>query len=160
MAPVIPAPLVSDLEQKINNYQDFLEVVIEAEIDENLRGESLLKALPKELPRTGTPISERVSTKANSRVNTDLPSAETFRLAGSTNNDISHWKQVLVEEDRDAQKYIVVPSNGLVVPINEFAEDSKDFDTMINGREGNINPALRTGGLEYPGTSTKGYGEV
>jgi len=90
----------------------------------------------------------------------DLPSAEVFRLAGSNNADINHWKQVLVEEDRDAAKYIVIPSNGLVIPINEFSEWSTDFETMINGREGNINPSLRTWALEYPGTSTRWYGEV
>jgi len=52
----------------------------------------------------------------------DLPSSETFRLAGSTNSDVNFWTQVLVEEDRNAKKYVVVPSNGLVIPINEFEE--------------------------------------
>lgn len=124
-----------DIKKKAEEYESILVAMLEEEIEEELKGESLLKALPKELPRTGTPISERIGTKLNSRVATDLPSAEVFRLAGSTNNDVNHWKQVLVEEDRDAEKYIVVPSNGLVIPINEFGSDSPDFDTMINGRE-------------------------
>lgn len=49
--------------------------------------------------------------------------------------DISFWKQVLPEADKDAEKYIVIPSNGLVMPVNEFAEGSRDFEAMINGRE-------------------------
>ena len=73
---------------------------------------------------------------------------------------MNHWKQVLPEMDKNAGKYIVVPSNGLVIPVNEFAEGSDDFNKMINGREANINNALKTGALEYPGTSTNGYGEV
>lgn len=58
-----------------------------------------------------------------------------FRLAGDTNKNVDHWKQVLDERDQDAEKYIVIPSNGLVVPINAFEEDSSDFEAMINGRE-------------------------
>ncbi|MDA9129458.1 hypothetical protein N9J72_03210, partial [Candidatus Gracilibacteria bacterium] len=123
-------------------------------------GESELKALPNVLPQTGTPISERITTRVNSRIETNLPNASVFRLAGDENSNIEHWKQVLPEQDKDAGKYIVVPSNGLVIPVNEFEEGSEDFDKMINGREANINSALKGGTLEYPGTSTNGYGEV
>lgn len=96
------------------------------------------------LPQTGTPIGERVSTKSSPRIETSLPNADIFRLAGDENTDVDHWKQVLPEMDKDAGKYIVVPSNGLVIPINEFAEGSEDFTKMITGREANINEALKT----------------
>ncbi len=147
-----------DIAERVRAYEEQIKLLEELNID--VKWESLLKALPKVLPRTGTPISERVSTNPSPIVDTELPNASVFRLAGDTNTEISHWTQVLVEEDRNANKYVVVPSNGLVMPINEFAENSADFDTMINGREWNIMPALRTGALEYPGASTKGYWEV
>ena len=36
-------------------------------------GMSMLKALPKVLPKTGTPISDRIHIKYNSKVDTTLP---------------------------------------------------------------------------------------
>ena len=118
-----------------------------------------LQKLPEKIPQTRATISDRVAIEKNPSIETGLPSPEVFRLAGSANDDIEYWKQVLVEQDRDANKYIVVPANGLVVPINEFSEDSQEFDKMINGREVDINSALETGALEYPGTSINGYGQ-
>jgi len=150
----------SDILQKVKEYEKLQQTDQWENIDINRKWESFLKALPKELPRTGTPINERVSTLDNSRVDTQLPDPSVFRLAGDTNQDISHWTQVLVEEDRSANKYIVIPSNGLVIPVNEFSENSSEFDTMINWREWKINPSLETGALEYPWTSTKGYWEI
>lgn len=116
--------------------------------------------LPKELPRTWTTIEQRVYTIEQSLVETDLPDSDVFRFAGSENTDIGFWKQALPEADKNAKKYIVVPSNGLVIPINEFEEGSRDYNEMLSGREGDINPALETGALEYPGTSSNGYGEI
>lgn len=117
------------------------------------------KDIPTKIPQKEVSIIDRAWITKNPRIETDLPPAEVFRLAGNVNNDIEYWKQVLVEEDRDEKKYIVIPSNGLVVPIKEFAEDSLEFDKMINGREIDINSILEHGALEYSGTSINGYGE-
>ena len=121
--------------------------------------EPVQEELPTKIPLKEVSIIDRAGLTQNPRIETALPAPEVFRLAGNLNNDIEYWKQVLVEDDRDANKYIVIPSNGLVVPINEFAEDSSEFDKMINGREVDINTTLETWALEYPGTSINGYGE-
>ena len=159
-----PVPEVSynqaPILETIRTYEAQQNISEDVEDTSNIRGQSLLKALPLELPRTWTPIENRINTVRDFRVDTSLPDASIFRLAWSRNESVSHWKQVLVPQDRDANKYIVIPSNWLVVPINEFAEDAPEFDRMINGREGNINPILRSWALEYPGTSTKWYGEL
>lgn len=96
---------------------------------------------------------------ANPAVETQVP-ADFFKLAGSKDTDIHYWTQVLPEQDRKNKKYIVVPSSGLVVPIGEYEKDSSIFQTMIDGREADVMPALQKGALEYPGTSANGYGEV
>lgn len=155
-------PDIAEIESKLKKYEQKtpVEKIIPSIIEDAIPWETRIRTLPAILPRTWTPIWDRVETLPNRIVSTQLPSSETFRLAWDTNEDISHWKQVLPQEDRDAGRYVVIPSNGLVIPVNSFAEDSKDFDAMINGREGNINPALRSWALEYPGSSTKGYGEV
>jgi len=144
---------VSENNSKIDLYKKLLE-------ESKKRWDSLLQSLPKVLPQTGTPISQRINTVSSPAITTSLPSPEVFRLAWDTNVNLSHWLEVLPDEDRQAKKYIILPSNGLVMPINEFEETSDDFTKMINGREGNINPLLETGTLEYPGTSTRWYWEV
>jgi len=155
-----PIPDTSELESKLLKYEQKIEREVEVKIEKDIQWETSIKQLPAVLPKTGTPIEERVWKIRSSNIVTGLPSSEVFRLAGDTNKNVDHWKQVLDERDQDAEKYIVIPSNGLVVPINAFEEDSSDFEAMINGREWNINPALRTWALEYPGASTRGYGEV
>ncbi len=146
----------------INFWNSFLSNTsssLEQELKEDDLAKTQLKKLPAKIPQTRASIGDRVGIEEHPSIETDLPSPEVFRLAGDANDDINHWKQVLIEEDRDAYKYIVVPANWLVVPINEFSEDSQEFDKMINGREVDINSALETGALEYPGTSINGYGE-
>ena len=142
-----------------NNSGDNSLSVVEEKQESRYQEKTLLKELPAKIPQTRASISDRVGLEEHPNIETDLPPIEVFRLAGSSNNDINYWKQVLVEEDRDKNKYIVVPANGLVVPINEFEEDSQEFDRMINGREVDINSALETWALEYPGTSINWYGE-
>lgn len=157
---VIKKPEISILKKYLEERKkkkDLLENLLKQQNDS---GTSLLKWLPKVLPRTGTQISTRVQTRLDDRVETSLPDTTNFRLAGSKNTDIDFWKQVLVQQDRDAQKYIVIPSNGMVVPINEVKEKTSDFDEMINGREIDVNKYLQNGGVEYPGTSKNWYGEL
>ncbi len=150
----------SPVKEFMTQYEEKQKLLNELLKSDDLVGNSLLKALPSVLPKTGTPIASRVTTKSNSKVNTSLPDESSFRLAWSTNTELDYWKQVLIDADKNASKYIVVPSNWLVVPINTVTENSKDFESMINGREINVNNYLKTWVVEYPGTSDKWYGEL
>jgi hypothetical protein len=145
--------IVDEYEQKKEQLERLLE-------ESKREWESLILDYPTVLPKTWTPILERVSVSPSPYVVTDLPGAWIFRLAWDTEADLNHWLQVLPLEDIGGSKYIVIPSNGLVIPINSFEKDSSDFDNMINGREADINKPLETWALEYPWSSTKGYGEV
>ncbi len=154
---IIPVVSPEEISEKLKKFETPL--LVEREIIEEKTEVKSINILPKQLPRTGTAISKRVNTLTQSKVETNLPSSDTFRLAGSQNSNIEYWKQVLVEQDRNAAKYIVVPSNGLVVPIGEFAQDSDNFNEMIHGREWDINPALEGWALEYPWADGNGYWE-
>lgn len=129
--------------------------------------ETKIVTFPKRMPRTGYMVSEEIYEKAgivgkNLRKNliTDLPDASTFRLAGSKETHISHWLQVLPESDRNADKYIVIPSQGLVMPINSVNETEKSYSNFIHGKNEDFAKYLQTGAVELPGTSTRGYGEA
>ncbi|MCD5380873.1 carboxypeptidase regulatory-like domain-containing protein, partial [Candidatus Gracilibacteria bacterium] len=126
---------------------------------ENTQGLGLT-SFPRLLPQTGTPISERMKTRKNPKVDTSLPDTKIFRLAGSKNSDLNFWKTVLPEQDRNGDEYIVIPSNGLVVPINNVPNDTADFSKMISGKEIKVNNYLKTGVMSYPGSSKNDFGEL
>lgn len=122
---------------------------------------------PKRLPKTGALGTQDlikkvgiISAKARKTVETALPSAETFRLAGSSETSLGYWLAVVPEIDRNADKYIVLPTQGLVMPINSVAKDSQAYKNFTSGIEENFVSYLRTGAVELPGTSTRGFGEV
>ena len=64
------------------------------------------------------------------------------------------------EQDRYADTYLVLPSNGLVMPINTVQTGSQDETALLNGENIDFNKYLRNGALEYPGTSTNDYGQI
>ncbi|PZM82107.1 hypothetical protein DLH72_04635, partial [Candidatus Gracilibacteria bacterium] len=137
--------------------------------DKKRYGKSHFKTYPKTLPQTGVfskkdlaedLIGKRVKTIKNPLIETNLPPKETFRLAGSYEKDINFWKQVLVEQDKNEDKYIVLPKQGLVMPMKYLSEENKDFQTYINGQDNNFRKYLADGALELPGTSIYGFGEV
>ena len=167
--PINTSPIISEAEkariqqQAKNIISDYNEKVLGLEnlfAEERKAWKSFLTAVPKVLPQTGTPISERISTRENSLIDTQLPSNDVFRLAGSTQENLEHWQQVLPLEDRSSESYIIIPSNGLVMPINNVPEGSGDYSKMISGREIEVNNYLKSWALEYPGSSTNDYGEV
>ena len=119
---------------------------------------SWILQLPQELPRTGTPITERTEIIRSPQVVTHVPQ-EDLRLAWSTVQDLNYWKQVLPEQDKNNSRYLVVPTSWLVIPVWSFDVLSRDYDDLINGREANISPALRDGALEYSWSSVNWYGE-
>ncbi|MFK7779798.1 MAG: sortase, partial [Candidatus Gracilibacteria bacterium] len=142
------------IERVFNDYVDKGNELKDIEIDEEKIGKSSIESLPQILLKTGTPISERVGINNDNRVELNAPP-----MTSSFINDINIWKLKLPEEDRNRGEYIVVPSNGLIVPVNYVPNDSEDYEKLINGREVNVNPYLRTGVMSYPSTSSA-YGEV
>ena len=119
-----------------------------------------LRKLPKKLPQSGTPIFKRVWTRNAKNIETSLPNPEVFRLAGNTSEELKTWLEVLPEQDRYADTYLVLPSNGLVMPINTVLSGSKDENALLNWENIDFNKYLRNGALEYPGTSTNDYGQI
>ena len=121
----------------------------------------------KKLPKTGAISSQEIYKKVwlvwewvRRIVETRLPNKEIFRLAGNTNTELSHWLEVLPKEDRNKNKYVVIPSSWLVMPINEVKENSKEYNNFINGWEEDFHEILKTGSVEIPWTSLNGYGET
>lgn len=119
-----------------------------------------LRKLPKKLPQSGTPIFKRVWTRNAKNIETSLPNPEVFKLAGNTSEDLKTWLEVLPEQDRYADTYLVLPSNGLVMPVNTVLSGSKDENALLNWENIDFNKYLRNGALEYPGTSTNDYGQI
>lgn len=148
------------VKEKIKKYKELEEKIKKLIKEEEQEWKSLLKSLPKILPKTGTNISERMITRKDSRIDTDLPNYKNFKLAWNKNTDLNHWLQVLPEEDKNKSKYIVLPSNGLVIPVNNIENWSSDFEQMINWREIEVNKYLQSWTVEYPGTSTNWFGEI
>jgi len=106
--------------------------------------------LPKVLPKTWTPIEKRTYRRKVSSIDVDFPSKEIFRLAWSNNSDINYWKQVLPKEDKNRDEYVVIPSNGLVIPVNKVPENTADFTQMVSGQEIHVNDYLKSWAMEYP----------
>ena len=76
------------------------------------------------------------------------------------NDDLSFWLSDVPEIDRNRDEYIVLPSNGMITPINVVPNESADYSKLVNGREINVNQYLKSGVLVYPGTNSLGYGSV
>lgn len=71
-------------------------------------------------------------------------------------SDMTYWQWLLPEQDRDESLYIVIPTLWLVAPIVTVPEGSRDYITMIDGKEIDINSYLVDGVMHYPGSSFPG----
>lgn len=142
-------------------YDDYLDK--KRDLEEIETGEATswagLKVYPETLLKTGTPITDRTYIQRTSTVETALPE-NSYEYAGWYNDDIDFRTQKLVEEDRDRGLYIVIPSNGLVMPINEVPDYSEEYTQLVSGQTPDVNEYLKTGALLYPGTSRNGFGEI
>ncbi|MBS9783769.1 sortase [Candidatus Gracilibacteria bacterium] len=132
-----------------------------------IQGESEFVKYPSELPQMGNKLQELIYDRAGiiplrfrGLLEVRLPSKEVFRLAGSENSDLDFWLDVVPEEDRNKDKYIVLPTQGLVMPINTVDKTEQAYSDFINGENQNFNNFMHDGAIEIPGTSTRGYGEV
>ncbi|MDD3646795.1 MAG: sortase [Candidatus Gracilibacteria bacterium] len=94
----------------------------------------------------------------SSSIQTRLPSY-VGELSGVFVDDINYWKSGLPSEDQNKNEYIVIPSNGLIVPINRIPENTNDYTSMLQYKSIDINKYLQTGVLLYPKKSPSSYGE-
>ena len=164
---IVKEKILTELENKLSenkireNYLYYKNIKEELDIikyDENKIGAWIIK-MPKILPKTGWNITDRVKKIKNSKLEIDTDNNR-FRLAWSKNTDINFWKQVLDKEEQNRDKYIVTPSNWLVLAINDVPNNIVDYKELLSWREINVNKYLKTGSMEYPWTSINWYGEV
>ncbi len=92
-------------------------------------------------------------------VTIDLPGWSHFRLAGSTNPNLSHWLQVVDKRDRNQNAYIVLPTQGLVMPIQTVPTTTPEAQRFFKGSNENFWKYLKNGAVELPGTTTNDYGQ-
>ncbi len=83
-----------------------------------------------------------------------------FRLAWSDKKDLSYWLQVLDKRDLDWDKYIVLPTQWLVIPINSVDESDTNYSWFIDWREVDVAPYLETWVLEIPWTSLNWFWQI
>jgi hypothetical protein len=88
----------------------------------------------------------------NSKLSLEAP---TFTLGES---DLFSYLSNLPEVDRARDAYIVLPSNGMIAPINTVPKNTTDYTRLVSGREIDVNKYLKTGVVTYPGTDTGGFG--
>lgn len=115
--PVLPDPIVyRELLKKPDPIDHILHHSPDPQLQVNT-SDTLIKTYVKRLPKTGALDESQihakvglVSSKARQKVETALPHAKTFRLAGSKNTDLAHWLSVLPTSERNADQYIVLPT--------------------------------------------------
>jgi LPXTG-site transpeptidase (sortase) family protein len=120
---------------------------------------SQLIKLPKILPKTWTPISDKVKTKLNPKVVTSLQSYVENK-DNIINNDLNYRKAKLpYEQDKNAWEYLVAPSVWLVIPIINVPNISTDYKKLIDWNEINFNNYLQNWAMKYAWTSSNSYWE-
>lgn len=94
------------------------------------------------LPQTGKSIIERVKKLVNAKLNLEAP---IFSHGGKdVREDLSFWLTDVPEIDRDRDEYIVLPSNGMITPINAVPDATTDYSRLVSGREIEINKYLKS----------------
>lgn len=114
---VLPDPIVyRELLKKPDPIQHILHQSPGPQFQVNT-SDTLIKTYVKRLPKTGALDESQihakvglVSSKARQKVETALPHSRTFRLAGSKDTDLAHWLSVLPNSERNADQYIVLPT--------------------------------------------------
>jgi hypothetical protein len=60
-------------------------------------------------------------------------------------------------QDRWLERYLVIPTLGIVVPIQSIPSESTDFSRMVNGKSIDLNKYLQHGILHYPMSPDVGH---
>ncbi len=150
---------IEDAENIVNNYENEVKLLEEIQNDENKVWNNEIVKLPNFLLQTWVPVLERTKVIKNKNVETDT-NKEDFRLAWTNSPDINHWLEVVPLEDKNKDLYIILPSQGLVMPINTINKNSEDYKKSINWENFDFYKYLETWALEVPWTSTNWYWEV
>lgn len=150
---------IDDIKNIVNIYENNKKLLEDIQIDENKVWNNEIIKLPKFLLQTWVPLTERTTIIKNKNVETDT-NKEDFRLAWTFESDINYWLEVVPKEDRNRDLYIVLPSQGLVMPINTIEKDSNDYKKSINWEDFDFHKYLETWALEIPWTSSNSYWEV
>ncbi len=137
-------------------------------LDKKFRKEKLNYYLKRKKERIRKKLSKDILKKIYSRVERAKPhpniytkfEKDRFRLAWSSETDLSYWLQVLDKRDLSGDKYIVLPAEWLVIPVNSVGESDKNYHGFINWREVDVSPYLETWVLEIPWTSANWFWEV
>ncbi len=95
-----------------------------------------------------TPVYKKVAKRVDNRLELDLP-WWAFSLAWENKNDISFWLKSVPDEDRNKEEYIVIPRNGLVIPVNQLARIPARYSFLTDGRDENYNQYLETGVAKF-----------
>ncbi len=88
-----------------------------------------------------------------------LPSYELFRLAWTYEKNLDYRLSILNEDEKWKDKYIVIPSIGLVMPLIYLEKNSKDYNKFKNWKSIDFNKYLENWAFEIPGTSKNWYWE-
>lgn len=93
------------------------------------------------------------------KVETKLPSKETFRLAWSKDKNLETWLKVLNIKDRNENKYIIIPSKWLIMPIKTVGKKTKEYKNFITWKNEDFNRFLAEWSVELPWTTLWWYWE-
>ncbi|PZM86360.1 hypothetical protein DLH72_01145, partial [Candidatus Gracilibacteria bacterium] len=150
----IPVPPVEEKDNKI----------LSSNKEKIKKGRTVIKRMPPRLPKTGALDLEVIKKAglagAEFRKNVDIKlPKDAFKLAGSKEINLNYWLQVVPEIDRNKDKFIVLPKQGLVMPINTVSEKDDAFKRFTNGENEDFHEYLRDGGIEIP-SSPDDFGEA
>ena len=69
--------------------------------------------------------------------------------------DLSYYTQNLPERDKQASAFVVIPTAGIIAPI-QYLPEGVDRESLISGREIEVNPYLQNGVIHYPNSAFAG----
>lgn len=146
-----------------NDYMDYILDTNRLEYLKSLQyktGSNFVTEYPKFLPKTWAPKAISFNKNITPTYVQKLLPENIGYYAEEYNDDIDFWKQWVIEEDRNRNLYIVVPTKGMVIPINKPTKDSDYYNSMKSGEEIDINEYLKDWASIYAWTETDTFGSI
>ena len=112
--------------------------------------------LPAILPQTGKTVAEKgIAIVKNPSVETNFPTWFKPSSLSNAPTDAQYWINTIpYVEDRNENSYVVVPTSGIVAPIE--SSNSRESQKAINGQSFDYATPLSSGVGHYPGTQKPG----